>query len=214
MIILGLVGILLHYTEDRLFNFLENVINIKLKKSRCSSLDCFTYRGLSLFLILIGIIFCVFMYIPLVIDSSNFPVFIGFIFMFVYPQVVMFIRKNTFNESSISYNCLGHYPRNMIEKCTGYCPMWYWLFSLMVAGSSTVWGFSMLNFSSIPISISLVILFSGLFFQTFILFPDFINKFVSVDMRTIKGLKLMLIISIILSITLIALRISLITFFL
>lgn len=207
-----IIGVVFYHFEDKILSFIEKTLNVKVKKRNCKSLDCYTYFGLNILLSLILIIFLFCLYFPVVIDTNNFPVFVGFIFMFLYPLIFMMIRKNTFNENTISYAGLGHSPRNMLEKCTGYCPIWYWLLSLIIGGSSTVWGFSMLNFPEIPLYAGLIILFSGLISQTFILFPDIIDKFISIDMKTIKGLKLMLIITVILSIILIALRVIIITF--
>lgn len=209
-ILAGIIGVIFNYFEDSIFSFMEKNLGVKLKRKYCKSVDCYTYSGLSILLIFIGLILYIPLYIPISIDYNNFLAFVGLFFMFIYPVIVMLIRKNTFNEKTITYKGLGHVPRNMLEECTGYCPAWYWLFSLMIAGSSTVWGFSMLNFPSTPQYIGIIIIITGLFSQTFILFPDVIDRIVPVDMKTYQGLKLMLIISITLTIILMFIRLFLI----
>lgn len=35
---------------------------------------------------------------------------------------------------------------DVVIEGPGYNPVYYWLFSLLIGGVSTIWGFSMLNF--------------------------------------------------------------------
>ncbi|KZX09966.1 hypothetical protein [Methanobrevibacter curvatus] len=203
LLIGGILGLIVYYVEDNLLFKLESLFNIKIKRQKCKNMNCYTYLGLSIIGLIVVLIIWICMLYPLVYVSKNFPVFIGFFFIFVFPLIVTIVRKNTFHENTI---VAEKNPQNMLEKCTGYNPIWYFLMALMVGGSSTVWGFSMLNFSHIPSTSGLIVVISGLISQMIILSPDLINKIVPFDLRTFKGLKIMFILAIALSIILTVIR--------
>ena len=132
------------------------------------------------------------LYYPLVVGYHNLPVYIGFVFIAAYPLVLMILRRGTFSDSSIpSHSNPVYVGRNLVSGGPGYNPFYYFLFSFAIGGMSTVWGFSMLNFSDIPLTQSLSTTILGVIGQTIVLFPDKFNKISPVDTRTKKGLYIM-----------------------
>lgn len=181
------------FLENRIFGKLEKILGIKLKKNRSFSKGSYTYEGLSWGLLLVFIIFAVFLFYPYVVGYYNFPFYVGLLFLTIYPLVVMILRRGTFNDDSIpSARNPVYVGRNLVSGGPGYNPLYYWLFSLAIGASTTVWGFSMLNFSDIPLLEGFSMVLMGLVGQTVVLFPDKFNRISPVDTRTRKGLYFMI----------------------
>jgi len=128
----------------------------------------------------------------MVIGYHNLPCYIGFVFIMLYPLVVMILRMETFSNKSIpSHSTPVYVGRNMVSGGPGYNPFYYFLFSFAIGGMSTVWGFSMLNFPDISLTQSLTLIILGIIGQTIVLFSDKINRISPFDTRTRKGLYIM-----------------------
>ena len=178
--------------ENKFSSKLEKILNIKLKNDNGFSMGSYTYEGLSWnLLICVSILFIVLLY-PIVIVYNNFPAYIGLLFILIYPLVIMIIRNRTFSDNSIpsEENPIGD-GDNLVVEGPGYNPLYYWLFSFSIGCVSTIWGFSMLNFSDIPVNQGIFLVLVGLVLQTLVLFPDVINWVSPVDIRTKKGVQLM-----------------------
>lgn len=181
------------FLENKIFSKLEKFFGIKFKKDNSFGMGSYTYEGLSwIFLIYLLILDIAILY-PSVVGYHNFQFYLGWLFLTIYPLVVMIIRRNTFSDNSIpSARNPVYVGRNLVSGGPGYNPLYYLLFSLAIGASSTVWGFSMLNFPDIPIQEGLITVFMGLIGQTLVLFPDKLNKISPVDTRTRKGLYFMM----------------------
>ena len=94
---------------------------------------------------------------------------------------------------------------DVVIEGPGYNPVYYWLFSLSIGGVSTIWGFSMLNFSD-SLNQGFFLIFMGLLLQTLVLFQDVINWVSPVDIRTKNGIYLMSVVTVTMVIFLIFLR--------
>jgi hypothetical protein len=181
------------FLENKIFNKLEKILGIRLKKNKSFSKGSYTYEGLSWGILFIFIIFDVAIFYPIAIGYSNLPGYIGMLFLTIYPVVVMILRRNTFSDNSIpSARNHVYVGSNMVSGGPGYYPLYYWLFSMAIGGISTIWGFSMLNFPDIPLQQGLSLVFMGLIGQTLVLFPDKFNKISPYDTRTRKGLYFMM----------------------
>lgn len=186
------LGTILLYFEDRLTMKMEQILGFKIKKFDCKAMGCYTYEGLSWVILIYISILVICLFYPVVIGYNNFPAYIGLLFLFVYPLVVMIIRNGTFNDYSIpSEENPVYVGSDWVIDGPGYNTAYYWLFSLSIGCVSTIWGFSMLNFSDIPLNQGFSLIFMGLILQTFVLFPDVINWVSPVDIRTRKGVQLM-----------------------
>lgn len=186
------IGTILLFYEDMISSKMEQVLGIKIKNAACKRMECYTYEGISWILLMYLSIVVIVAFYPVVIGYNNFPAYIGLLFLFIYPQVVMIIRNGTFNDYSIpsAQNPVYAGP-NMVSSGPGYNPVYYWLFSFSIGCVSTIWGFSMLNFPDIPVNKGISLIVMGLILQTFVLFPDVINWISPVDIRTKKGVQLM-----------------------
>ncbi|MCK9151834.1 hypothetical protein [Methanobacterium alcaliphilum] len=204
-VFLGLImGTIFLFVEDILVRKLENFLNFKIKKNNCKAMGCYTYEGLPWILLMYVFIVLIVLFYPFIIHYHNLPVYIGILFITLYPLLVIIIRKDTFNDSSVpSAKNPVYIGSNRVSGGPGYNPMYYFLFSFAIGGASTIWGFSMLNFPNIPLNIGLSKIIFGLLAQTVILFPDKFNKILPSDTRTKKGLYYINIITIILIIILI-----------
>lgn len=181
------------FLENRIFNKLEKVLGIRLKRNNGYGLRSYTYEGLSWNFLMYLSILALAIFYPSVVGYHNFPFFVGWLFLTIYPLVVMIIRRNTFSDNSIpSAKTPVYVGPNLVSGGPGYNPLYYLLFSLAIGGASTVWGFSMLNFSDIPLEEGLSMVFIGLVGQTLILFPDKFNRISPADTRTRKGLYFMI----------------------
>ncbi|KYC46455.1 MAG: hypothetical protein APG11_01875 [Candidatus Methanofastidiosum methylothiophilum] len=201
------LGTILMCYEDRVTSRMEQVLGIQIKKFNCKSMGCYTYEGLSWLLLIYLSILAIFLFYPVVIGYTNFPGYIGCLFLLIYPEVVMIIRNGTFNDDSIpSPQNPVYVGPNMVSGGPGYNPLYYLLFSFAIGGVSTIWGFSMLNFPNIPVSEGFFLVLVGLIFQTLVLFPDVINWVSPVDLRTKKGVQLMSGVTVTLVLILIILR--------
>jgi len=192
-VFLGLIiGAILLFFEDWITKKLEKILGIKIKKFNCKSMSCYTYEGLSWVLLMYISIVPIVLCYPIVVGNHNFPGYIGLLFITLYPIVAMIFRRNTFNNDSIpSARNPAHKGPNLVTGGPGYNPLYYLLFSFSIGGASTVWGFSMLNFPDVPSNLGISTILIGIIAQSIVLFPDKINKFSPVDIRTRNGLYLM-----------------------
>lgn len=181
------------FLENRIFSKLEKILGVKLKNDKSFSRFSYTYEGRSWEYLFAVIIIAITIYYPVAIGYNNLPFYIGFIFIAAYPLVVMILRSKTFSDKSIpSHSTPVYVGRNTVSGGPGYNPFYYLLFSFAIGGMTTVWGFSMLNFSDISLNQSLTHIILGIIGQTIVLFPDKINKISPYDTRTQKGLFIMM----------------------
>lgn len=183
------LAIIVMYYESRIMSNLEQILVINLKKFDCQSMACYTYEGLSWILLIDLSIMAVVMFSPLM--YIDFPAYIGLLFFFIYPPVVMIIRNGTFNDYSIpSEENPVYVDSDVFIDGPGYNPFYYLLYSFPY-GILTVGGFAALNSPNNPIAEGIFLILLGLILQTFVLFPDVINRISPVDLRTKKGMQLM-----------------------
>ena len=193
--------------EDKIVSKLEQILGIRIKRCAGHIMDCYTYNGLPWVLLIPALILTIAMFYPIVVGYDNFPAFIGLLFLFIYPLVVMIIRNGTFDDYSIpSEENPVYVGSDVVIEGPGYNPVYYWLFSLSIGGVSTIWGFSMLNFSD-SLNQGFFLIFMGLLFQTLVLFPDLINWISPVDIRTKNGIYLMSVVTVAMVIFLMFLRV-------
>lgn len=181
------------FLENWIFSKLEKPLGVQLKKNKGFSKGSYTYEGLSWLLLFMVLIANIAIFYPWAIGYHNFPAYAGFMFITLYPIIVMILRRCTFSDNSIpSARNPVYMGSNLISGGPGYNPLYYLLFSFAIGGASTVWGFSMLNFPDIPLQKGLILICTGLIGQTLVLFPDKFNKISPYDTRTKKGLYLMM----------------------
>ncbi len=190
IIIFAILGSFLWFFRAKHRRFLERVTKIKVVPDGVSY-DCFamelTYNG---FIIefFSGVILGSIMVI-LAFYQSNVYTGIGIAIAFIYPWLVLFLRRKTFHESSIN---------PWTEK--GYDPINFYMWSFISCIFTFILGFSMLNFN-IPYYIPFIMIFMGFFSSSIILIPDKINKFLSYDIRSKKGYDFLLRLTILIIIT-------------
>lgn len=143
-----------------------------------------TYEGIVLETIVFLIPFALFSYILL--KNVNFMGAIGLIVMSIYPFLLLLIRIRTFSDSSI-----------LKETGLGYHPAYCYLISVFSGGYILVAGFASLNFH-FPLTSSFIMIITGFIIQGIPLFPDYINKLVSFEIRSIKWYKFLVFLGIIL----------------
>lgn len=186
------IGAIYSFYEDRITSNLEQILGIKMKRFEGKSIYSYTYEGLSWAILIPMLIFAIVMFYPIAIGAHNFPAYIGILFTFIYPPVVMIIRNGTFSDYSIpSEENPVYVGSDVVTDGPGYNPFYYWLFSFPIGIVSTFWGFYMLNFQSNPVNHGISLILVGLALQTLVLFPDVINRVSPVDLRTKKGIQLM-----------------------
>ncbi|MCC7551404.1 MAG: hypothetical protein KO316_07980 [Methanobacterium sp.] len=189
-----IIGMLFSFfLENKIFSKLEKILGIRLKKNKSFSKGSYTYEGLPWLLLFMVLIANIAIFYPWAIGYKNFPAYVGFLFIGIYPLVIMILRRNTFSDNSIpSARNHVYVGSNRVSGGPGYNPLYYLLFSFAIGCASTVWGFSMLNFPDIPLQQGLSLVFMGLIGQTLVLFPDKFNKISPYDTRTRKGLYFMM----------------------
>lgn len=187
------IGAVLLSFEDKIIKKLESIFKMRFKKGNCKGMKCYTYEGLTWVLLMYLIILPIVLYYPVAVVDQNLPCYFGFVFICMYPPIIMLLRRDTFNDNSIpsSRNPIS-FGSNLVNDGPGYNPVYYLLFSFLIGGSCTLWAFSQLNFLNHPLSIEVSRIIVGIIGQTVILFPDKINKISPVDTRTRKGLSFMI----------------------
>jgi len=162
---------------------LEKMFNVKIKRPD----DDYSYEGIVIWMPLVFGSLLLFMYYPIVVSYGNLPAFLGIAVGFLYPSILMLLRLKTFGDASIQES-----------TGMGYHPGAYLFISLGAGWFMVLRGFSMLNFPNIPSELAYIVLGMGLIAMTIPLFPDYLDKALSVDLRSSNGLRFMAVIAVIL----------------
>lgn len=112
----------------------------------------------------------------LFISESNYFFNLGFFLLMLIPTCMILFRINTFNDDSI-----------LPETRLGYDPLQSWVLSFLAMMMGLVIGFSELNFSYIPIYVPLITISLALISGLIPMFPDYLNRFLSYDIRSERG---------------------------
>jgi len=121
-----------------------------------------------------------------VVSLNNFPIYLGFITIFLFPFLILLLRIRIFSDSSI------------LERTgIGYHPAYCFLLSIFAGGFTTGTGFSMLNFPEDPVGLAYSMIIVGLIAQAIPLFPDYINKILPFEIRSKFGYKFMVVLAIV-----------------
>lgn len=155
---------------------LENFADVKIRRSD----NDYSYEGIIIWMPLIFGSLLIFMYYPVVVAYNNLPAFLGLVVGFLYPSVIMLFKIQTFSDACIEE-----------DTGFGYHPLVYLLISLAAGWFMVLRGFSILNFQNIPSELAYIILAMGLIAMTIPLFPDYLDRVVSVDLRSWKGFRFM-----------------------
>lgn len=151
----------------------------------------YSYEGILIWLPLLFGLLLIFMYYPVAIDYNNLPAFLGTAVGFLYPSLIMLLRRKTFSDASIKE-----------DTGVGYNPSAYLIISLGAGWFMILRGFSMLNFpDKVPAELGYIVLTMGLIAMTIPLFPDYLDKITSVDLRSQAGLRFMGIVAVLLFIS-------------
>jgi hypothetical protein len=121
-----------------------------------------------------------------VVSLNNFPIYLGFIMIFLFPFLILLLRIRIFSDSSI------------LERTgIGYHPAYCFLLSIFAGVFTTGTGFSMLNFPEDPVGLAYSMIIVGLIAQAIPLFPDYINKILPFEIRSKFGYKFMVVLAIV-----------------
>ena len=167
---------------------LEKLTGIKTVRKSVyqGGLDDQTYEGIILETPLVILAMAVFFYYPFVVSLNNFPIYLGFITIFLFPFLILLLRIRIFSDSSI------------LERTgIGYHPAYCFLLSIFAGGFTTGTGFSMLNFPEDPVGLAYSMIIVGLIAQAIPLFPDYINKILPFEIRSKFGYKFMVVLAIV-----------------
>ena len=167
---------------------LEKLTGIKTVRESVyqGGLDDQTYEGIILETPLVILAMAVFFYYPFVVSLNNFPIYLGFITIFLFPFLILLLRIRIFSDSSI------------LERTgIGYHPAYCFLLSIFAGGFTTGTGFSMLNFPEDPVGLAYSMIIVGLIAQAIPLFPDYINKILPFEIRSKFGYKFMVVLAIV-----------------
>ncbi|NYB27200.1 MAG: hypothetical protein HVN34_07710 [Methanobacteriaceae archaeon] len=167
---------------------LEKLTGIKTVREGVyqGGLDDQTYEGIILETPLVILAMAVFFYYPFVVSLNNFPIYLGFITIFLFPFLILLLRIRIFSDSSI------------LERTgIGYHPAYCFLLSIFAGGFTTGTGFSMLNFPEDPVGLAYSMIIVGLIAQAIPLFPDYINKILPFEIRSKFGYKFMVVLAIV-----------------
>lgn len=167
---------------------LEKLTGIKTVREGVyqGGLDDQTYEGIILETPLVILAMAVFFYYPFVVSLNNFPIYLGFITIFLFPFLILLLRIRIFSDSSI------------LERTgIGYHPAYCFLLSIFAGGFTTGTGFSMLNFPEDPVGLAYSMIIVGLIAQAIPLFPDYINKILPFEIRSKFGYKFMVVLAVV-----------------
>lgn len=174
MIILSLIGIIWWFTRYSFGRFLDNHFSFPLLRERGNYKyknfqEEFTYQGQAIYAGFAGVILAISVFFSFGLNWVGWALFSPFFLSFIF-----FLRIGTFNDDNI-----------LPETGMGYDVTKSWTLSLIGSiGLSVI--FFVLNISDsliLPIIALLLILITGLI----PLFPDYINKYLSYDIRSEKG---------------------------
>lgn len=165
--------------QFNILKFLDN--NISYKVLRNGSFDNIrpwrkpgdlTYAGQALILTIpIPALFPI-----LFFSESNYFFNFGFYLLFVLPSIMPLIRIKIFNDDNI-----------LSETGLGYDPIQSWALSFLAMMMGLLIGFSGLNITDTPLYVSLITIGLALVSGMIPMFPDYINRFLSYDIRSEKG---------------------------
>lgn len=171
----AILGIFLVIGNERIVRFFDKTFSYPILREGCDYSDKpldLTYEGTVLSIVLIPIE-CVPM---LFLSEFNYFFNIGVYLGFVIPTIMILFRINTFSDKSI-----------LLETGLGYEPRQCWVLSFLNLAWPLAIGFSSLYFSDNPFYFSLITITLALFCSMIFIFPDYVNKFLSYDIRSEKG---------------------------
>ena len=136
------------------------------------NLNGLTYQGQSFWLAILSLTFSV---LFLFMAVGTFGIKFGLFLIFFVPGIVLLLRIRTFNESNI-----------LPETGLGYDPFLGFKFSFFSSWPGLMFGFTGLFLNPIPWYVPFLIPM-GFIFALIPLFPDYINKYLSYDIRSKKA---------------------------
>lgn len=175
IIICSFIGFLLNSLSPKFLEFMDKKFSFNILNDGDNynmKYPMFSYQGKTLTLSFLGIIA-----IPLFFLSEfnyffNFGVFLSFLL----PGWMLLLRINTFNNDNISS-----------ETGLGYDPIFSWILAFLALSMGFAIGFSDLYFNYIPKYIPFVLILLAFLSSLIPIFPDKINKYLSFDIRSEKG---------------------------
>lgn len=158
----------LEYADKKFsLNVLREGTNYKVKQS------CLTIQGK------VVLIFFSVTLIPLpslFLSEFNYFFNLGVFLSFLLPGLMLLLRIHTFNEDNV-YS----------ETGLGYDPILSWILAFLALSMGFAIGFSDLYFNYIPKYIPFVLILLAFLSSLIPIFPDKINKYLSFDIRSGKG---------------------------
>ena len=122
----------------------------------------------------------------LFLSEFNYLFNLGCYLVFALPSIMLLCRIKTFSEDSI-----------LPETRLGYDPFQSWLLSLLSLSPGLVIGLSGLYLGDTPFHVSLIRTSLALISSMITMFPDYINKLLSYEIRSEKGRWTLIIINVV-----------------
>lgn len=167
-----------------LWRFLDKILPISfLRDNYDGSSDerGLTYQGQTVWFFLIGTsVSILFLFLVEGNDWAN----LGMFLIFFLPGLILLLRIRTFNDSNI-----------LSETGLGYDTFNSWKLFWVISTPGFLFGFSGLGFNTIPLYTPIIIPLA--FICSIVpMFPDYVNKYLSYDIRSKKGIEFLRIFSV------------------
>ncbi len=171
-----LLFFVLYFSRVSIDKFLEKISPFPYLRENGhygGTIEDITYEGMVIKFFFISILCSI-----LVFFFSDINIFtnIGLSISFLLPGCMLLLRIHTFSDDNI-----------LSETGMGYNPTHCWILSFLAGAFCLVIGFSGLNFSNIPLYIPIITIAFTLLCFMIPIFPDYINKLLSYDIRSEKG---------------------------
>jgi len=161
----------------RFLNFLDKLVPFPIFSENYDGsmrIDGLTYRGQSLWLFILSYFYG---FLAFTFPNPNSWGNFGFLLIFLVPGSMILLRIRTFTEDNI-----------LPETNIGYVPFKIWITSLVVGIIGFMYGFFGLGFKDLPTYIPIILIILAFISCIIPMFQDYINRFLSYDIRSKKGI--------------------------
>lgn len=166
--------------------FIDKIFSFPYMREGCDynikNYECLTYEGFIVNLLYVMVALS----LSFLIGFEFNLIIVAVCFTMLFPAILLFLRIHTFSDDNI-----------LPETETGYAPFGTWFLSMF--GSTGLYMIFPAFFgSSEPLYFFVTVLILGLSATLVPIFPDYINKLLPFEIRTEKGVKLLIVITFIL----------------
>jgi hypothetical protein len=161
----------------RFLNFLDRIVSFSVFSESYDgsmNIEGLTYRGQCIWLFTLS---CFLGFLAFTFPNPNPWGNFGFLLIFLVPGTMLLLRINTFKEDNI-----------LSETGIGYVPFKIWITSLVGGIIGFMYGFFGLGFNDLPMYIPLILIILAFISCAIPMLQDYINKFLSYDIRSKEGI--------------------------